>query len=328
MVMTVPRKRKANNALTLPYLVIDAGNANLKWGFTAPKETIGMIPAWAKKLPSYQSLPSHSIATECSGERWVFGNTAEDLGGFPMFELGKPRMYPIFVKALFEHYDIERVEVLHLLVPSERNIDSLWVQEVEPVIREYVEVGSVNFIPEGIPPYEYATSEGLWRWPNFPNAILDCGGGELSMILFTRTGVIDAEKTLLLPGTSELARRIAIAIAGQTSYQPNAGTILSAIENATFNYIDNGLAIDFYDIFQALKAEWLNEIRATIVEKWQKNGIRFGQIMLVGGGSQYLLSELLGGDKPYILPESQAIQNFPQLLNIYSMLQMAENQGA
>ena len=331
MVALAPKRNSlkvSRHAKALPCMAIDAGNANLKWGLSASDRGMAMTSSWAKKLPGYQTLPPTAITTEVNGERWVFGPIAEDLGGEPMFRLGKEKMYPIFIKALFEYCDITRVEELYLLVPSQRNIETLWQAKVEPVIREYVNVGRINFIPEGTPPYAYACSQGLWKWPQYPQGVLDCGGGELSLILFTRSGVIDADKSLLMPGTSVLAQRIANAIAGQTSYQPNPGTILSAIEDQTYNYIDKGQPIEFKAIFDALKKEWLNEIKTTILQEWQQSGVRFGQILMVGGGSVHLLQELMGQDKPYLLPSNEEIKDFPQLLNVYSMLQMAEVKGA
>jgi hypothetical protein len=303
---------------TLDKLALDGGNAFLKWSYGS---TIQIESSWAVKLDHKQEVPSSALQTQYFSERWVFGDTAKDLGGQPLFALGKEVMTPILLKAILESTGHEAINKLSVLVPDSRN--EKWDMDVKSQIIASVPVTDVKFISEGIPPFNWAKEAGVWKWPNMQNAVLDCGGGDLSLRMFTRSGIIDWSKSFTLPGTKAYAEKISRVISSDCTYTPSPGDILSAIEDGTYEYIDNGRVVDFSANAERIRCEWISHIRNIIRSKWQSEGTKVGQVMLVGGGVRLLKDGLLGDNRPYFVPFNKQVgDDFPQMINAFAMAQL------
>ncbi len=303
---------------TLDKLSLDGGNAFLKWSYGS---VIRVVSSWAIRLDYEQEIPADALQTKYFTEHWVFGDVAKDLGGQPLFILGKEKMTPILLKAILESTGHEAINKLSVLVPDSRS--KTWKDEVQPQILATVPVTEIEFVSEGIPPYRWAQQAGIWKFPNLQNAILDCGGGDLSLRMFTRSGVLDWGKSSTLPGTKAYAEKIAKAITPKCMYTPNPGDILSSIEDGTFEYIDNGNVIDFSAIAEYQRCQWIDEIRDSIRSKWQSEGTKIGEVMLVGGGTHLLKDGLEGTNRPYFVPENvQVGKDFPQMINAFAMARL------
>lgn len=303
---------------TLDKLALDGGNAFLKWSYGSE---IRIEAGWGVRLDYKQELPPTALQTNYFGEQWVFGETAKDLGGQPLFILGKESMTPIILKAILESTGHEAINKLSVLVPDDRN--TKWEKEVKAQILATVPVTDVKFVSEGMPPYLWAKKAGLWKYPDRQNAVLDCGGGDLSLRMFTRSGVIDWSKSQTLKGTKVYAENIAKVISAECNYTPSPGSILSAIEDGTYEYVEDGNVLDFTAAAERLRCEWINNIRSIIKSKWQSDGHNIGQVMMVGGGVKLLANGMIGDRRPYFVPEnSQLGKDFPQMINAFSMAQL------
>lgn len=303
---------------TLDKLALDGGNAFLKWSYGS---SIFIQPSWAIKIDYKQTLPEGTLQTDYFGQHWVFGAIAKDLGGRPLFDLGKEVMTPILLKAILESTGHAAINELSVLVPDDRH--DKWTDSVQIDILGAVPVTSVRFIAEGIPPYEWAKRNNIWLRPDMQNGILDCGGGDLSLRMFTRSGVIDWGKSRTLPGTKAYAERIAKVIGSDCTYSPQAGDILSSIEDGTFEYIDGGRVINFKAVAESVRLEWLDKIKAVIRSHWQSEGARVGQVMLVGGGVHLMEDGMVAPNKPYFVPKDPQVgDSFPQMINALSMAQL------
>lgn len=306
---------------TLTSLSFDGGNAYLKWSVGGQAR---IEPAWGVKIPGWQAVPKDALTTTHENERWVFGGLAQDLGGAPLFELGKKQMTPILLKALIESTGHVAVDHLKLLVPDVR--DEAWTEVVQAV-QETAPVTRVSLINEGEPPYRWAVQNGLLSWPQAQNGVIDIGGGELSLVMITRYGVINWALSAKLPGTGYLASKIAEKLSIRCVYTPKSGEILRAIEDQSFTYKDDGKDIDFRDVYLNCRDAWIEVVRQQLKTRWASQGTKIGQIIAVGGGV-HMLAPLFeanakrreqGQPDLYLFPSDPRLDNCPQMINAYAM---------
>lgn len=308
---------------------VDLGNRYLKWfGVDGQPHK---IPAYLKELESHQDMPSvisaDSVVIELdSGDRYVLGRLAQELGGYPVHSRDKCRLAEKLVLAALEPKDGHQilVECLPIALPDSRKQSD--VKALQRIARSiafkrngkqvYAMVRKVRPVDECLNAWKFAHAKGLFRYCRL-NAILDFGGGTTLGRIISPLGVIDRDHEVQLPGTFNLANKIAAVLQPKLKYSADLGLIMDAIEDGSYQYPTHEGAIAFEGIFSGCRDRWLDEIRAKLRQSWTDQLSAVGEILIVGGSAH--LAESIDGRGRYKIARYSNIENFAQFISLYGM---------
>lgn len=165
--------------------------------------------------------------------------------------------------------------------------------------KEYtIRIDAVRIAAEGKFAWLRAIKEGLLRYPQYLNGVLDLGGGTAIARLIAPDGTIarDFEK-VLQGGTSELAAQIAAEI-GMVGVE---GQIMDAIADGSFSVH----AINFKVAYDALLPAWVDGIRAEMNKAWRPIQNQYAQILIVGGSAPIFAPFVAENQRYVVAPNPQ-----------------------
>jgi hypothetical protein len=312
-----------------PCVAFDGGNRFIKW--VDPENEVRMIPSCVKEVTETQwrriKPDPQTVLIEVDGKRYVIGRQAQELDGEPIFQRNKCELAEIIALVAIEPnigFDYVHVAKLAIALPSDTNesdVNALRKLVNYPLTKEFRRNGKdisytiahVEPLNETEPAFLYAKAQGMFAFPNNPNAIWDIGGGTSIARIYLPSGTMVQDAEVILPGTKELAQQIASEVQAVfgLNYSPALADIMDAIAREDYLYGTNRL--NFSDIYLDVCAKWVESARAEIRSKWAKYLPNLGEVVVVGGSAK-LAAPICeaSGDRFWIAPE-------PQLFNIIAM---------
>ena len=284
----------STNAMVRPIVVFDGGNRTIQW--IDPAGAVRVVPAFLKSIdPSWEEVEGsdRSIVIERGGAVYVIGQAAKEMNGIAVFQENKTELAAMLVFAALEpnpHQSTVRIERLVMALPSSRSSDTAFLKAIEGN-HEFIRNGAsviahihtVEPIDETRAAYRYATRHGLFLSKKNPNAVLDLGGGTSIARLYSSDGALIREADVILPGTYDLARRIAARIARDFATSPDLTLLMDGIEAGTFHIGTTGY--NFATAFDSARDEWLADIRAQIKSRWSQWLPTLGEVLVIGGSA-------------------------------------------
>lgn len=280
----------------------DLGNRFCKWC-----DNLGntrKIPSFIHTLRDFEDSPEtlddRSVFLEIGESRIVLGQLAQELGGKPTYQLDKTELAPTLLMASIaplEGSDLPLlIKQLRVCLPDRR--DTQAVANLNTLVGSHslirngrkfsYEIESIKIFDEAVGSFRYAKHHGLFQYPDKLNAIADFGGGTLIIRLFTSSGSILREADILLDGTFSLASTIAATLLPRLGKSPNLSAIMNGIADNSFRY--GATDIIFKAEFLKCQADFVETIRLTIKERWQKFFPELGEVLLTGGSAPLLTS--------------------------------------
>lgn len=144
------------------------------------------------------------------------------------------------------------------------------------------QVNKVEIVEECQSAWDYASAQGLFTWPDAKNGILDMGGGTTLARLYTTSGKVIRDAEVKLPGTFDLAKRIAAALQSKNEYTPDTSKIMDAIADGSYQL---GSQTSFAGIFEQCRQQWIDEIRGQLKQGWATHSADIGEVLVVGGSA-------------------------------------------
>ena len=295
-------RTKDSPILTWKKLAVDAGNRSIKYFDEAGR--YACIPSVVKLLDEWDSpmIDAQSVVcqyrsgnSELIGKRWTVGQVAVDLAGSPTFEAEKAELAPYLVLPMIAPLDGKRQFVIEKLIcclPNHLQRDKVeTIQKALTGIHQYdrndevltVHIRAVLVEPETLGAYRFARSQGLFRYSR-PNAILDLGGKTGIGQIFTANGSMPSEGRVIVPGSYDLALRVAKhPMLMQLDYTPDLTLILNAIAEGSLSYGTTG--ISFAELFPQYLNSWMTDIRNKLRIGWAKWVSDLGEVVIVGGSA-------------------------------------------
>jgi hypothetical protein len=278
-----------------PLIVFDGGNRTLQW--IDPWGEIHTIPSFIKVIdPSWEDVEpdDRSIIIESEGETFVVGQLAKEMKGIPVFQDDKVKLASRLVLiALQPNQNLNTLHVERLLMalPNARNQEDVSYLKAIEGTRTFIRNGQVitanisriEPIDETKAAYTYAMQQGLYMSKRNPNGVLDLGGGTSILRLYSVSGALMREADLILPGTYDLARRIAARITRDLPISPDLSLIMDGIEAGNYEIGTTGYC--FQAAFESARHEWLNEIRGQIRTRWTQWLATLGEVIIIGGSA-------------------------------------------
>ncbi|MEW5858046.1 MAG: hypothetical protein AB1861_11785 [Cyanobacteriota bacterium] len=309
---------------------LDGGNRFIKY-FEALGQ-VKILPSVVKELEDWEDAEpdEKSVVIAVDRQRYVIGQLASELGGKPVFEGDKCELAWLLALAAIEPNPGQNqvlIEVMPVALPDSRNKQALSaikrVEGVKDFTRNGVDiVASVRQVEpcdETRPAYKFARSKGLFRAPTKVNGILDLGGGTGIGRLYAPNGTMIRTADTLLPGTYQLAQKIAGALLPSLGYSPELRLIMDAIADSSFLY--GTTEVNFEPIFQKCREQWIGEIRSKLKVAWTTQLSDLGEVLIIGGSAslaQPLVEATKGRFKIAAHPN---VANFAQLISLYGMAQ-------
>lgn len=310
-------------------VAFDGGNRFIKW--VDPKNEVRMIPSSIKEVSETQwkriKPDAQTVLIEIEGKRYIVGKQAQELDGEPVFQHNKCELAEIIALVAIEPnpgFDYIHIAKLAIALPSDTNeldVEALRKLENYPNAREFKRNGKhicytiahVEPLNETEPAFLYAQQQGMFSFPDNPNAVWDIGGGTSIARIYLPSGTMVQDAEIILPGTKELAQQVATEVQALfgLNYSPALADIMDAIASGDCLY---GTAkLDFSVIYQDVCEKWIESARAEIRSKWAKYLPNLGEVLIVGGSAN-LAAPICSssGDRFWIAPE-------PQLFNIIAM---------
>jgi hypothetical protein len=317
------------NSQIRPCVTFDGGNRFIKW--VDPENQVRMIPSCIKEvsLTQWQRIKPdpQTVLIEVDGKRYIIGKQAQELDGEPVFQRNKCELAEIIALVAIEPnpgMDYVHISKLAIALPSDTNesdVEALRKLENYPNAREFKRNGKhicytiahVEPLNETEPAFLYAQQQGMFAFPENPNAVWDIGGGTSIARIYLPSGTMVQDAEIILPGTKELAQQVASEVQATfgLNYSPALADIMDAIARGDCLY---GTAkLDFSAIYQDVCSKWVESARAEIRSKWAKYLPNLGEVVIVGGSANLAAPICLSsGDRFWIAPE-------PQLFNIIAM---------
>lgn len=241
----IASEQAANSPLIRPTVCFDGGNRSIQW--LDPAGNIRQIPSYLKPIdPTWEEVEpdANSIVIEFEGETFAIGQVAKDMGGLPTFAGDKVELARRLVLAALEPNpgnDALRIERLLIALPNSRNASTALLKAIEGTY-EYTRNGQaivatvrkVEPIDETRAAYAHAMQHGLFLSRKQVNGVLDLGGGTSIARLYSVSGSLMREADVILPGTFDLARRIAARIARDLPASADLSLIMDGIERGDF----------------------------------------------------------------------------------------------
>ena len=312
-----------------PCVAFDGGNRFIKW--VDPENEIQMIPSCIKEVSETQwkriKPDPQTVLIEVDGKRYIVGRQAQELDGEPVFQHNKCELAEIIALVGIEPnpgFDYVHIAKFAIALPNDTNeadVKALRKLENYPNAREFKRNGKhicytiayVKPLNETEPAFLYAQQQGMFAFPDNPNAVWDIGGGTSIARIYLPSGTLVQDGEILLPGTKELAQQVATEMQAELGliYSPALADVMDAIAKGDCLY---GTAkLDFSAIYHDKCEKWVESARAEIRSKWAKYLPNLGEVLIVGGSAN-LAAPICqaSGDRFWIAPE-------PQLFNIIAM---------
>jgi hypothetical protein len=316
------------NVLIRKRLPLDGGNRHLKY-FDALGR-VRILPSVIKQLEDWEDaqFDEKSVVITVDGQRYVIGQLAAELGGKPVFENDKSELAWLLGLAAIEPHAGQNqvlIESVPIALPDSRNKQAIAaikkLEGVKSFTRNGVDVVAtvrqVEACDETKPAYKFAKTKGLFRAPSKVNGILDLGGGTGIGRLYSGNGTMIRTADTLLPGTYQLAQKIAGALLPQLGHSPNLGLIMDAIADSSFLY--GTTEVNFEPIFQKCREQWIGEIRSKLKVAWTTQLSDLGEVLIIGG-SATLAQPLVEATKGrFKIAAHPSVPNFAQLISLYGM---------
>lgn len=289
------REPATNSPLLCPIVAFDGGNRSLQW--VDPVGRVCQIPSFIKTIdPAWEDVqPSErSIVIEFEGETFVLGQAAKDLSGIPVFADDKVQLARKLVLAALQPNPGEtalRVERLVVALPNARNSsDTSLLKQIEGTY-EFTRNGqqliatvrTVQPIDETLAAYRFAVRQGLFLSKQNLNGVMDLGGGTSILRLYGTDGNLMREADVILPGTADLARKVAAKITRELSGSPDLTLVMDGVERGDFQLGTTGFC--FEQAFEKSRDEWIEEMRAAIRTRWSKWLPSLGEVLIIGGSA-------------------------------------------
>lgn len=332
----VPQRTLWGEPETIKVLGLDGGNRFVKW--LDEENEIHCIPSWVKSLSDWEDEPEPSadstviVIDNLNGspvEKYVIGKAAQELGGKPAFENNKCEMARLFVLAAVAPSDSSTlaIEKVRLALPDSRNKKNVEmlnsVTGTHSLIRNgkpfTVSIREIEPIDETRDAYRYARQNGLLLNLKVPNAVMDLGGGTGIIRLYTPSGTLDRSADIILPGTVELAKKIAAQLLPRLNESPDLALIMDAIADGSFQY-GNEEEGNFKSIFPECQLEWLNEIRGKIRSTWGAKILsQIGEVLIIGGSARLAVAMEEKSKGRFKIAKHKDIKNFAQFISLFGM---------
>lgn len=307
-------------------LPFDGGNRFIKW--INPWNRPVILPSCLKELESWEDAEwnERSILIELEGRRYLIGELAQLMGGTPVFSQDKCELAEILGLVAIEPNPGTNnvlIERMAIALPDSRNAQAVQALKRLEGVREFkrngelivANVRKVDPVDECRPAYQFAIAKGMFADPKRVNGVLDLGGGTGIARLFAGSPIRDAD--CILPGTFQLANRIAAAITPQIGYSPDLGLIMDGIADGSYQIGTTGF--DFEDIFTKCKGDWIAEIRSRLKVSWVKYLPTLAEVLIIGG-SAWLAEDLQIATKGrFKIALHPSVPNFSQLISLLGM---------
>jgi hypothetical protein len=316
------------NSQVRPCIAFDGRNRFIKW--VDPDNEVQIIPSCVKEVTETQwkriKADSQTVLIEVDGKRYIIGKQAQELDGEPVFQRNKCELAEIIALVAIEPnsgLNYVHISKFALALPSDTNesdVKALRKLENYPNVREFrrngqhicYSIAQVEALNETEPAFLYAQQQGMFAFPENPNAVWDIGGGTSIARIYLPSGTMVQDAEIILPGTKELAQQIAAemqAIFG-LNYSPALADIMDALAR---DCLYGTAKLDFEAIYRDVCEKWVDSARAEIRSKWAKYLPNLGEVLIVGGSAN-LAAPICqaSGDRFWIAPE-------PQLFNIIAM---------
>lgn len=323
-----PLETFSSPAIARKRLPFDGGNRFLKW--IDPKGKARIIPSCIKELEDWEDAQpdDRSVLIEIEGERYVIGQVAQDLGGQPVFEQDKCELAWLLALAAIEPNpgcSTVLIEQMLVALPDSRKKDAVaHIREIEGTRDFYrngigivATVREVVPVDETEPAYRYAVARQMFKHPKRINGILDLGGGTGIGRLYSPNGTMIRSADMILPGTFQLASKIAVALTPQLGYSPNLRSIMDGIADDTFELGTTGT--NYHQIFLKCRDSWIGDIRARLKTAWVQQLNDLAEVLIIGGsaGLAQPLSEVTKGR--FKVATHPQVSNFSQFVSLYGM---------
>jgi hypothetical protein len=273
----------------------DGGNRTIQW--IDPSGSVHTIPSFIKLIdPSWEDVTpdERSLVLTKDGKTFVVGQLAKDMNGTAIFTDDKVKMACRLVLVALEPNlgnDAVRIERLLIALPNSRSEADVKALKAIEGTHEFTRNGKaiiatvrkVEPVDETAAAYKFAVQQGLYLSQRNPNGVLDLGGGTSILRLYSISGSLMREADLILPGTFDLARRVAARITRDLTASPNLTLIMDGIEAGDFQLGTTGY--NFHGAYEAAREEWLTEIRAQIKTRWGQWLPSIGEVIIVGGSA-------------------------------------------
>lgn len=281
--------------LKRPVVVFDGGNRTLQWIDPANKPRT--IPAFIKHFdPSWEQADpdENSVVISTGGEHFCLGAVARDMKGTPVFQDNKCELAKSLVLAAIEPNPgstAVSIDRLVIALPNSRNqADVTELKKIEGshrFIRNGQHITAVIYqivpVDETQAAYKYAMKREMFRSRRNSNGVLDLGGGTGIARLYSAGGSLIREADAVLPGTYDLARRIAARINSQLSTSPDLSQIMDGIERGDFELGTSGFC--FQEAFNKAREDWLADIRGELKTRWNQWTSEIGEVLIIGGSA-------------------------------------------
>ena len=175
-------------------------------------------------------------------------------------------------------------------------------------------INRVQIVEECRAAWRYATQNGGYRWPRMKNAVLDMGGGTALGRVFTSSGQPVRGAEVKLPGTYDLAKRIAAALQSRSEYSPDTSLVMDAIADGTYCI---GQRTPFEGVFQQCRRQWIDELRGALREAWAAHMAELGEVLVIGGSAPLARDFVDTTNGRFKIPTSPS----PQYISLFGMLE-------
>jgi len=287
-----------------PIAALDAGNRTTQW--ISPNNSIKTIPSCIKMLEDWEEAQpdQYSVLIEVLNnagnitERFIIGAEAQRQKGVSAFTGNKCEMAKRLVYAALEPLVGSNTVVfdyLRVALPDARNAEN--VELLKSLANTYyfrrngetihASVREVEPVDETRPAYCFACARDLYKSLKHVNGILDLGGGTGIGRLYSPSGNLMRQADVIVPGTSQLAKKIDSALMPITNQSQDLAQIMDAIADGTYQIGISGA--NFAHLFEKCRDSWLEEIRARLRVTWGQYFDQVGEVLIIGGSAPLAL---------------------------------------
>lgn len=301
----------------------DGGNRFSKW--FSPVNLTRCLPSCIKEIDSWQdAVPDeNTVVIDVDGVRYLVGQQAKDLKGIDVFTADKAELARILLFAAIEPTDTADnilIDTLAISTPDSRLTGAVShlqrLSGTHSFLRNgrmlTARINRVEIVDECLSAWRYAWNHGGFAYA-CKNGVLDLGGGTALARIILPSGMIVRDADIKLPGTADLARRVAAALKAKSEFQPDLGLIMDGIANQTFRAGQHG--VPFAAIFEKARQSWLEEIRGQIKTQWASHLSEIGEVLVVGGSAELARPFVEASGGRFKIPVNPS----PQLINLYGL---------
>lgn len=303
-------------------LAFDGGNRFLK--FFGPDGDVQIIQSCIKTLQDWEDIEPDeaSILIETPTGRYVVGAQAAEMKGNSTHKGSKAKLARRLLPVALSPGET-LIDVLVVATPDIRNQSAVnhlkrlagthqFKRNGEDVT---VQINTVEVLEECRAAWRYASRRGGFRWPHMKNAVLDLGGGTALARVFTSSGTPIRAAEVKLPGTYDLAKKIASALQAKDEYSPDTSLIMDAIASGSFTI---GQRTPFEGIFQQCRQQWIDEIRGALKEAWVSHMAELGEVLVIGGSAELARDFVESSNGRFKIPSDPSAQT----ISLHGMLEV------